>query len=87
MFNPDNEPLQAAEIQNALEDLLVNLQDPDIVKHALLKHVKIPNNCETYFKLVQPDRDAIQVGPIVDLGDGKFTCFATIQVDIEVKPV
>ncbi len=74
------------DVQNALESLLVDHQDQETVNIVCSTTIPAPHDHYYEIKLVRPDRDAIQLGPIVDQGNGKFTCFATIQIEIEVKP-
>ncbi len=78
VFNP-------IDIQKAVENLLVDHQDKSTV-NIVLRSIPAPDDHYNEIKLVRPDHDKIQVGgPIIDHGNGKFTCFATIQVEIEVK--
>ena len=72
-------------VQDALENLLVNQQDKDTVRMIFRHSVPAPDDHYNEIKFTRPDRDSIQLGPVVDQGDGRFTCFATIQVEIEVK--
>jgi len=74
------------DVQNALELFMIARQDPWAVNLVFNEQIPAPHDHYNEIKLVRPDRDAIQLGPIVDQGNGKFTCFATIQIEIEVKP-
>jgi hypothetical protein len=69
----------ALKIQEAFEALVCDHQDQDTV------NVVFRNNTgddAIKVEIQRPDRDAIQIGPVTDIGGGSYVALVTVQVMI-----
>lgn len=83
--------LKGAVVQNAIDELMVKQQDLDTVRIIFLQEMKSKNpNLSDKEKSIRvrferPDRDAVGSCPVIDNGDGTYSCLATVQVTLSFE--
>ena len=77
--------LKAQDVQHAFERLMYT-QDQDTVDATLRGIVPVPAGHYLETAILRADHDAIQVGPVVDIGDNTYQMLVTVQVEMTVKP-
>lgn len=82
--------ITAAQVQKAFECLVTQAQDSDTVNEIFNNVIlgecgAIPTDPYLTVDVEAADRDAINVGPLVDNGDGSHTMIVTVQVTVRVN--
>lgn len=80
--------LKSAAVQNAIDELMVKQQDLDTVRIVFLQEMaKTDTDKEKGIRVrfERPDRDAVGIAPVIDNGDGTYTCMATVQIVISFE--
>jgi len=66
-------------IQEAFEAFVCDHQDQDTANVVFRNNI---GDGTINVEIQRPDRDAIQIGPVTDIGDGAYVALVTVQVMI-----
>lgn len=75
--------LKGTTVQNAVDELMVKQQDQDTVRIIFLREMEAKNpNLSDKEKSIRVRFERTDVGscPVIDNGDGTYSCLATVQV-------
>lgn len=78
--------LKSATVQNAIDELMVKHQDLGTVMIVFLQEIaKTDKEKGIRVRFERPDRHAVGIAPVIDNGDGTYTCMATVQIVISFE--